>query len=72
MRKNKKLLQLIIRLVEEIEKKQDIFFKDRPFFEDHSIEPVIGKEHTDDEIDEKITNEMAIEEIVKEIEALSL
>jgi len=66
-RKNKRFLYLADQLDKEIEKSTEIFFKERPWLEDLSIEPVFKEERTDDEIEEKITNEKTIERLIKEI-----
>ena len=71
MRSNRRFLQLAKRLDEELDKSTELFFKDRPFLEDPSLEPKIKDEHTDEEIEEKITNEFTIAKLIKEIKALS-
>ena len=70
-RKTRKFLQLAHQLDKELDKSTELFFKDRPFLEDPTLEPVIKEEHTDEEIEEKITNEYTIENLIKEIQALS-
>ncbi|HEX9059140.1 MAG TPA: hypothetical protein VF941_03080 [Clostridia bacterium] len=60
MKNNKRFHQLAKRLDEELEKLTDIFIKE---MDKH--------ERTDEEIEEKITNEETISKIIKEIKALS-
>lgn len=69
-RKTKQLLKLASQLDKEIDKSTELFFKDRPFLEDPSLKPVIKEEHTDEETEEKITNEYTIENLIKEVKAL--
>ena len=71
MKRFKHFLQLAELLNEEIEKESDFFFKDRPFLEDPSLEPEIIQSHTDEEADERLTNQETIKKLVTEIKKMS-
>jgi len=66
-RSTRQFLKFTKRLDEEYEKTLDLFFRQRPFLEDKTLKPVIREEMTDDEIEDKITNEFTIEELTKKI-----
>lgn len=64
--KTKRFLQLARKLDEALEESSDIFFSQRPFLDDKSLEPKMLSQ-SDRESERKIDNEVLIEELLKEI-----
>ena len=67
-RKIGKFLGMAMTLDSQLTKKMDFFFKERPFLEEN-IEPVFVQ-RTEDEMDAKVDNDIAIEQIVRKIQML--
>ena len=70
-RSTKQFLKFADRLDIELDKSSELFFKQRPFMQDQSLEPVMKGEMTNDDVEEKIANQYAIEELVTQINHVS-
>lgn len=66
-RKTQQFLRFADQLDKELDKNIEIFLKQRPFLENKDIKPEILEERSDDEIEEKITNDFAIKELIEKI-----
>ena len=62
--KTKQFLQYANKLDQALEENSDIFFAQRPFLEDKSLEPKILSQ-SDADTERKIDNEILIEKLIK-------
>jgi len=68
-RTTKRIINLCDQLSIRLEKKIDLFIKQRPFLENKEIDPIILS-RSDEKIIEKTENDIAIETITSELQKL--